>query len=116
MERVDYLKGVPMWWIAFVVLQIFCFFAGVRREQRAGWWSWSRFFFSLGFIGVEWLILMGTFIGADAHRRYFAAIVTAGSTVAVVNFLWFILAARRWKLPNGRTSLQVYCDKESNEV
>jgi hypothetical protein len=102
-----------MWWIVFVVLQILYFFAGVRKEQRAGLWSWSKFFLSLGFIAVEWLILMGTLIWADSHHGHYAAIVTAGSTVAVVNFVWFILAARRWKFPAGSTSLQANRDQQN---
>jgi hypothetical protein len=101
-----------MLWIAFAVVQALYIVSGIRGEQRAGMWSWSKFFFSLGFAGVEWLILMAAFTWGMAHRRYFGLVVTTGSTVAVLNFIWFIIAARRWKLPDGRTSLQAYRDQQ----
>jgi hypothetical protein len=33
--------------------------------------------------------------------------------VAAVNFVWFIMVCRRWKLPDGRTSLQAQRDSGS---
>jgi hypothetical protein len=33
------------------------------------------------------------------------------SVIAGLNFIWMIIVCRRWKLPDGRTSLQAYRDE-----
>jgi hypothetical protein len=38
------------------------------------------------------------------------AFITAW-VIAALNFVWFIIVCRRWKLPDGRTSLQAYRDE-----
>jgi hypothetical protein len=36
----------------------------------------------------------------------------AACILAALNFIWFIIVMRRWKLPDGRTSLQAYRDEQ----
>jgi hypothetical protein len=31
--------------------------------------------------------------------------------VAAANFVWFILVCRRWRLPDGRTSIEAWRDE-----
>jgi hypothetical protein len=52
-----------MWWIVFVVLQGVIIWSGIRREERAGLWSWSKFAFALGFAGNQ------RSSGADGHEE-----------------------------------------------
>jgi len=47
-----------MGWILFAILQITVVVAGIRQEQRAGLWSWSKFVFALGFGGLEVMIVL----------------------------------------------------------
>ena len=72
-----------MWWIAVAVIQALYIFSGIRVEQRAGMWTWSKFFFSLGFAGVEWLILNPDTI---AHRLTEAGFVDTGADVGPDRF------------------------------
>jgi hypothetical protein len=44
----------------------------------------------------------------DLHSRYFIPVYVASSIVAALNFIWMIIVARGWKLPDGRVSLQAY--------
>ena len=82
-------------------------------EERAGLWNWSKFFFALGFAALECIILIVpiTYIH-DVHSRYFVPVYVASCIVAALNFVWMIIVARRWKLPDGRTSLQAYRDQQ----
>ena len=41
---------------------------------------------------------------------FYAAFITAW-VIAGLNFIWMILVARRWKLPDGRTSIEAYRDE-----
>jgi hypothetical protein len=47
----------------------------------------------------------------DVHSRYFIPVYVTSWIVAALNFIWMIIVARRWKLPDGRTSLQAYRDQ-----
>jgi len=47
------------------------------------------------------------------NSRWFWWIYGAGWLIAAFNFIWFIIACRRWKLPDGRTSLQAERDGQS---
>jgi Ca2+/Na+ antiporter len=95
-----------MIWIVALVLQIAFIVAGIRREQRAGLWSWSKFLFALGFAAVEVVLAVVPVLILDLHGRGSWWIIGAGWLIAALNFIWFIIACRRWKLPDGRTSLQ----------
>jgi hypothetical protein len=99
-----------MWWILTVALQAIVIVSGIRQEQRAGLWSWSKFIFALAFAGLECVILMVPDTYIDLHSSYFAPVMIAASVVAALNFIWFIVVMRRWRLPDGRTSLQAYRD------
>jgi len=46
-----------MYWLGFVVLVLVMAFAGFRKAQRAGTWSWSKFFLALGFIATIFAIV-----------------------------------------------------------
>jgi hypothetical protein len=101
-----------MWWILMVALQVVIIVSGIRQDQRAGMWSWSKFAFALGFGLMECAIIIVPFTYVDPNSRYFVPIVTAASVIAALNFIWMIIVARRWKLPDGRTSLQAYRDQQ----
>ena len=101
-----------MWILLGFVLQIVVIVAGVRNEQRAGLWSWSKFVFTLGFAGLECAILIIPVSVMNPAASYFIPIYVACCVLAALNFVWFIIAARRWKLPDGRTSLQAYRDEK----
>jgi hypothetical protein len=101
-----------MWWILVFVLQFGVVASGIRQEQRAGLWSWSKFLFALAFGALECVIVIVPITYIDMHSRYYVPVVIAVSTIAAVNFIWMIIVARRWKLPDGRTSLEAYRDQQ----
>lgn len=101
-----------MWWIVFIGLQVAVIAGGIRNEQRAGLWSWSKFAFALGFGLLECAILIVPLTAINPHSRYFVPVVVTASIIAALNFIWMIIVARRWKLPDGRTSLQAYRDMQ----
>src|SRR5450432_3082954 len=100
-----------MIFIAFAILQFLVIVAGVRQEQRAGLWSWSKFVFALAFGGLEVGILLAPIFLMDVKSPRFLPVFCAAGFVAALNFIWMIIVARRWKLPDGRTSLQAYRDE-----
>ena len=102
-----------MWWILFVVLQGVMIWSGIKREERAGLWSWSKFAFALGFAALEVLIVSAPLMIGDMKKPYFWPVYIAAWVVAAGNFVWFIIVARRWKLPDGRTSLEA--DREQKQ-
>ena len=104
-----------MWWIAFVVLQGVIIWSGIQREQRAGLWSWSKFVFALGFAALEVVILIGPLYFLGLQSPIFWPVFSVAAVVAALNFIWMIIVARRWKLPDGRTSLQAYRDEQEGK-
>jgi hypothetical protein len=100
-----------MFWIAFAVCQAVVIVTGIRQEQRAGLWSWSKFVFTLGFAALEIVILLAPINLIDLKSPRFVPAFCAAGVVAALNFIWMIIVARRWKLPDGRTSLQAYYDE-----
>ena len=97
-----------MYWILFVVLQFVVIVAGIQREQRAGLWSWSKFLFAIAFAGLEVALLLIPLNTIAWNSRFFAPVMTAAGIIAALNFIWFIIACRRWRLPDGRTSLEAW--------
>src|ERR1700722_6256425 len=95
-----------MIWILMLALQVGFIVIGICREEKAGLWSWTKFLFALGFAGAEvWLgIVPG--LSIDQARRLFWWVAGAGWLIAALNFVWFIIACRRWKLSGGATALQ----------
>jgi hypothetical protein len=104
-----------MGWIFFVALQAIFIGAGIRNEQRAGLWSWSKFAFALAFAALEVTILIGPIVLMDVKSSRFMPVFIAAWVVAALNFIWMIIVARRWKLPDGRTSLQACRDNEKGK-
>jgi hypothetical protein len=104
-----------MWWIAFALIQTVVVISGIRREERAGLWSWSKFVFTLAFAALEAVILIAPIMSIGLESRWFVPVFSAAGVVAALNFIWFIIVARRWKLPDGRTSLQAYRDDHQNK-
>jgi hypothetical protein len=100
-----------MFWIAFAVCQAVVIVTGIRQEQRAGLWSWSKFVFTLGFAALEIVILLAPLNLIGLKSPLFLPVFCAAGVVAALNFIWMIIVARRWKLPDGRTSLQAYYDE-----
>ena len=102
-----------MWWIVIALFQIVTIASGIRNEQRAGLWSWSKFVFALAFAGLEWMLIALPLMYIDMHSRYYVPVVVTSCVIAALNFIWMIIVARRWKLPDGRTSLQAYHDEQA---
>jgi hypothetical protein len=100
-----------MGWILFAVLQISVIVSGIRQEQRTGQWSWSKFVFTLGFAGLELVIVFVPLYYLGMNSSYFMPAFITAWVIAALNFVWFIIVCRRWKLPDGRTSLQAYRDE-----
>ena len=94
-------------------LQIGFIVVGIRREEQAGLWSWSMFAFALGFAAAEVVIAVVPAATIGMQNRWFWWVVGAGWLIAALNFIWFIMVCRRWKLPDGRTSLQADRDNKS---
>jgi hypothetical protein len=97
-------------WIVFVLLLVLNVATGIRQEQREGIWSWSKFAFAISFAALELLIALLPINLMDPKTRYYMPVVVASFVVAALNFIWMTIVARRWKLPDGRTSLQAYRD------
>jgi hypothetical protein len=100
-----------MEWIFFAICQILVVVAGIRQEQREGLWSWSKIVFALAFGGLEVGILITPVLLMDVRSPRFLPVLGAAGFVAALNFIWMIIVARRWRLPDGRTSLQAYRDE-----
>jgi hypothetical protein len=100
-----------MGWIFFVLLQGVFVYAGIRHSQRAGLWSWSKFFFALAFAALECLLVLAPIYFFRVITREFWIAFIAAWIVAAANFIWFTILARCWKLPDGRTSLQADRDQ-----
>ena len=93
-----------MIWILMLALQIGFIVIGIRREEKAGLWSWTKFLFALGFAAAEVALIIVPVLTLDPNRGWFWWIYGTGWLIAALNFIWFIIACRRWKLPDGRTS------------
>jgi hypothetical protein len=89
-----------------LALQVGFIVIGIRRDEKAGVWSWPLFFFALGFAAAEVALVIVPVLTLDQGSRLFWWIVGAGWLIAALNFIWFIIVCRRWKLPGSRTSLQ----------
>jgi len=100
-----------MGWILFALLQFAVIVTGIRQEQRAGLWSWSKFVFAIGFAALEVGILMAPLYFVGLKNPLFMPLFITASVIAGLNFIWMIIVCRRWKLPDGRTSLQAYRDE-----
>lgn len=99
-----------MAWIVFIVLQFIVIYTGIRQEQRTGQWSWSKFAFAIGFALLEGVIVCAPIFYFDMKSPYFIPAFSVAWVIAALNFVWMIIVARRWKLPDGRTSLEAYRD------
>jgi hypothetical protein len=104
-----------MGWILFGLAQAIVIWSGIRREQRAGEWSWSKFVFALAFAGLECGVLLGPILTMDLKGPWFVPVLAGAAVVAAANFVWFILVCRRWRLPDGRTSLEAWRDDHPKE-
>src|ERR1700722_14579447 len=70
-----------MWWILFVVVQALVIVSGIRNEQRAGLWSWSKFAFALGFAALEVILVLVPLNYIDWKSRWFAPVMTTASVI-----------------------------------
>ena len=102
-----------MLWILAAIAQIVVIVAGIRREQRAGLWSWSKFVFAIGFGVLQSIIVIAPVVYIDLKSPRFMPVFITAWVVAALNFIWMIIVARRWKLPDGRTSLQADRDRRA---
>jgi hypothetical protein len=101
-----------MSWIISIVFMAFIVVSGIRREQRAGLWSWSKFAFTLGFAAVACALLLSPLFFLSLSSPYFWPAFSAAWVVVAALFVWFIIKCRSWKLPDGRTSLEAYRDDQ----
>jgi hypothetical protein len=92
-----------MLWIFFVGLQVYLLVGGIRREEMAGLWSWSIFFFTIAFLAVETLIITLPLLSIDRHSHWFWWIYAAGWFLATFNFVWFLRVCRHWKPKSSST-------------
>jgi hypothetical protein len=104
-----------MGWIVFGVVQAIVIWSGIRQEQRMGGWSWSKFVFTLAFAGLEVVVLLVPILSMDMKDPWFVPVLSGAAAVAAGNFAWFIVVCRRWRLPDGRTSLEAYRDEHPRE-
>jgi Na+/melibiose symporter-like transporter len=100
-----------MGWIFFLALQVIVIVSGIRQEQREGLWNWSKFVFAIGFGALEFALIFIPLTYLNPHTRYYQPVWITACVIAALNFIWMIIVARRWKLPDGRTSLQAYRDE-----
>ena len=105
-----------MWWILFAVIQIGVIVTGIRNEQRAGLWSWSKFVFAIGFGLLEVIIMVVPLSYIDLKSRWFVPVMSAAGCIAALNFIWMIIVARRWKLPDARGQQPVRSSRSSADV
>ncbi len=61
---------------------------------------------------LECTIVIAPIVLMDLHDSYFLAVYGTCWVIATLNFIWMIIVARRWKLADGRTSLQAYRDRQ----
>ncbi len=66
--------------------------------------------FALSFAGLELILIFVPLTYIDPTSRYFTPAWITATVIAALNFIWFIIVCRRWRLPDGRTSLQAYRD------
>jgi hypothetical protein len=104
-----------MWVLAILSLQVLTIATGIRQEVRAGLWSWSKFFFAICFALLECAIIIGPLSYMDMKASYFMPVFISTWIIAALNFIWFVIVARRWRLPDGRTSLQAYRDEQEKQ-
>jgi hypothetical protein len=104
-----------MTWLLLAISQTIFILAGVQRERRAGLWQWSKFAFALVFAALECILLLTPIFALDIKSPAFLPVFAAAGAVAALNFIWFIVVCRRWRLPDGRTSLEAYRDSQSGK-
>jgi hypothetical protein len=103
-----------MIWLIFLIVLGIIVFMRIRAEQRAGRWSWSKFFFSLGFGALECVIITAPLL-MNMNSRFFWPAYGAAWVVAIALFVKFILIARKWKFPDTRTSTQAAPNDRNNQ-
>jgi hypothetical protein len=103
-----------MWVLLTFLLFIAQIAAGIRREQHAGIWSWSKFLFAICFGVGECALIIVPITYIVPRSLHPVAVCVTVCVMATLNFVWFIIVARRWKLPDGRTSLQAYRDEHNS--
>jgi hypothetical protein len=91
-----------MFWLGFLVLILVMAVAGIRRAQRAGMWSWSKFALTLGFMAIVCAVITAPIMLMDTNGRYFWWVYGAAWAVALGLMVCYIIWARHWKLPGGR--------------
>ncbi len=101
-----------MTWILVLLAQLAVIALGIRQHQRAGLWSWTKFAFFLGFAALEGILVLVPILTIDLHSRIFIPALAVAFLLAALNFIWMIIVARRWKLPDGRTRLEACRDQQ----
>ena len=101
-----------MYWLGFVVLVLVMALAGIRKARRAGMWSWSKFFLTLGFLAVVSAVVTVPAMLINIGSPFFWPVYGAGWVVALGLIVWFIIWARRWKFPAANASPKTDRDQQ----
>jgi hypothetical protein len=86
-----------MIWLAFIALQFAMVYRMYRHAKTQNLWSWSGFFFAIGFALFEVAIitLPVYLLRNDAYWMW--KVYALCWVVAIVNFIFFLRIMRRWK-------------------
>jgi hypothetical protein len=101
-----------MFSLGIVVLVLVMAFAGFRKAQRAGTWSWSKFFLTIGFIAAVCVIVTAPVMLMNMSSPYFWWVYGAGWVIALGLMVWFIIKARHWKFSGTRSSLEAGSEQQ----
>jgi hypothetical protein len=96
----------------FVVVQLVFIGCIAHRLKRTGNWSWLLFFLTIAFLGLEVAIVLVPAFFLDYHTRYYLPVIITCGVIDALNFIWFLIIARRWKFPAAQTSLQADSDHQ----
>lgn len=100
-----------MYWLGIVALVLGMAFIRYKTAKRAGLWSWSKFFLTIGFILGVCAIVSAPLVLMNMNSPYFWWVYGAGWAVAVALFVWFIVKARKWKFPGAPPTLEADRDQ-----
>jgi Na+/melibiose symporter-like transporter len=105
-----------MSWIFTVLMALSLAFASYKRAKRAGLWSWPKFLFAIGFALFETALVTVPVIVLNPKNPYFWPAYGVAWVIAAVFFVLFIIVMRKWKLPDGRTSLEAEAEVNGKEA
>lgn len=94
-----------MFWLIFLIV-LGTVVTGIRVVHLARHLNWPKFSLSLGFGALECVIISAPVLLMNLLGRYFWPVYISSWVLAIALFVKFIFIARKWKFPDGHTSLQ----------